>query len=73
MPNELGVPVNLARAMKWNPVNLALRIRDLERLRAVRRETDAPKGDQDHPVLSPVVIAQLETPARELRVPPDAA
>ena len=72
MPNTLGVPINLADAVKWNSMNLSLDVNELKCLRAVLRKSNFLQRDQDDAVLGVIVIAQLEIPFREFRIPPDA-
>ena len=45
---------------------------ELKRLRAIFGERDFLQRDQDDAVLGAIVIAQLEIPFREFRIPPDA-
>jgi len=72
MPNALRVLIHLPHAMKGYAMRPPLRIRELKHFRAVGRETHFAKRNQNDPVLRPVVIAQLEAPAREFGIPPDA-
>ena len=72
MPNTLGVPINLADAVKRNSMDLSFDVNELKCLRAILRKCDFLQRDQDDAVLGAIVIAQLEIPFREFRIPPDA-
>src|SRR5258708_700579 len=72
MPNALRIFVNLAHPVEGHPVDFPLSIRELKRLRAVRREAHLLQRDQDDSVLRTVAISQLEVSLGELKVPPHA-
>jgi len=72
MPNTLRVAMNLAHAVKRNSMHLSLNINELKRLRAILRKRDFLKRDQNSAILGAIVIAQLEIPFGEFRIPPDA-
>ena len=72
MPNALVVPINLADAVKRNSMDLSFDVNELKCLRAILRKCDFLQQDQDDAVLGAIVIAQLEIPFREFRIPPDA-
>ena len=72
MPNALRVLIHLPHPVKWDAMRPPLRIRELKHFRALGREADLVKRNQNYPVLSPVVITQLKAPAAEFGIPPDA-
>ena len=72
MPNTLGVPVNLAHSVKRNSMHLPFNVSELKCLRAILRKSDFLQRNQDDAVLGAIVVAQLEIPFREFRIPPDA-
>jgi len=72
MPNALRVLIHLPHPVKWDAMQPPLRIRELKHFRALGREADLVKRNQNYPVLSPVVITQLKAPAAEFVIPPDA-
>ncbi len=72
MPNTLGVPVNLAHAVKRNSMNLSFQVNELKCLRAVLRERDFLWRGQNDAIFGAIVVAQLEIPFGEFRIPPDA-
>src|SRR5437762_14354129 len=58
--------------MKGDAMRPPLRIRELKHFRALGREADLVKRNQNYAVLGPVVIPQLKAPAGEFMIPPDA-
>ncbi len=72
MPNTLSVPVNLAYAVERNSMNLSFQVNELKCLRAVLRKGNFLQRNQNDAVLGAIVVAQLEIPFREFRIPPDA-
>jgi hypothetical protein len=67
-PESVTLVTTLLDAQKYS----ALGIGEAKWVRALGRKAHLLEGNEDSPVLRPVIISQLEVPFGERRVPPDA-